>query len=64
MRLVGNPKFLQKTCGEVRKSYRVFERHFAAEDKYSKINPDRYPRLRDNAHPVLCHLLQVSYYIL
>nr|CAI5829412.1 unnamed protein product [Callosobruchus analis] len=34
MTLIVNPKLLQKTCEEVRKSYRVCERHFAAEDKY------------------------------
>ncbi|VEN34653.1 unnamed protein product, partial [Callosobruchus maculatus] len=53
MKLVGNPKFLHKTCEEIRRSYRVCERHFAEEDKCPKINPNRYPRLRDNALPVL-----------
>nr|CAI5854700.1 unnamed protein product [Callosobruchus analis] len=64
MTLTGNPKLLQNTCEEVKKFYRVCERHFAAEDMYPKINPGRYPKHR--TMPIQCcfYLLQVSCYIL
>nr|CAI5845205.1 unnamed protein product [Callosobruchus analis] len=50
------------TIKQARKSYSVCERYFVAEDKYPKINPGRYPKLRDDAHPVLFYLLQRTKY--